>query len=151
MEVLLLGNTNVCIVSAYLQKIKTFKFLCGNEAHIEWTSPNSPRLDEWNLLYTHKESGLVWWKFLECRKEIQTSGVIRQADYSSNLIKFGFNYYYYEILKKINFTLWSYSLSHLTPGTELDSKISYLKFFYFNQKMNEVHLEGQNKNEWLGS
>jgi len=47
-----LGHTNFCIVSAYLQKTKTCQFHCGNEAHIECTSPNSSRLDAWNLLHT---------------------------------------------------------------------------------------------------
>jgi hypothetical protein len=59
-----------------------------------------------------------------------------------------FNYYYYEIL---NFTLWHSSVSPPTTGTELDSKISYLICFTLIKKMDEVHMEGHSKNEWLGA
>jgi hypothetical protein len=49
-----------------------------------------------------------------------------------------YNYYYVEILKKINFTFWSSSLSHLTSDTQLVYKIFAFEFFYFNQTVDKV-------------
>lgn len=82
MEMLSLGHTNFCIVGAYLppqKKLVSFTVemrLILNGLHQipqDW-------MHETCFTNTYKESGLVWWKFAECRKEIQTRGVFKQAN-----------------------------------------------------------------------
>jgi hypothetical protein len=58
-----------------------------------------------------------------------------------------YNYYYVEILKKIIFTFWSSSLSHLMPDTQLVYKIFAFEFYYFNQTEDKVPLKAVEKNE----
>jgi hypothetical protein len=77
MEVLSLEHTNVCIVSAYLKK-KIARFTVKNRLILNGLHQIPQDLMH-ETCFEHKERGLVWWKFPECRKEIQTSGVIRQA------------------------------------------------------------------------
>ena len=128
MEVLALGNRKVHIIITYHQK-KTCHFHCGNKAHTQQTSPNSSRLDAMKPASHIRKVGQCDGNFLSVAKKFRPMQCLDRQVSLQNIIKFDFNYYYYEILEKINFTLLSSSLSHLMPGTELDYKILYLNFF----------------------